>query len=411
MSTKRIHHSRRRLDDLIRKYGCTPKPSSERYWRLIDAIRSRSSILAGNATCGPIDIQDEDRIVRACFRMAKQHFYWTREPESWRADDEQPSASRFIAFRSLVGHLFEKYPAPLFMRSVWLADEMNWQRRLYLHLAKGLSVRCFQLPRPFPLSKRAAAFFMQAPDDFDPRAALRWGQLRALGADRSLARLLTLKTVLTHLRHEPFWDSVVRFLVANQPLEEQEILAIVDFIHRQRFRPAAEVWGRGAGQEPLQPDFTLRHRGGRGAGKGSALRWLRRHMINWREEVEVTIQPPPVRVKREVTWQATNISGFERHDGNRIWKIEELLSDQELRVEGGIMRHCVGGYINACKSRRSSIWSMQVVEANRHKRVLTIEVLPETKQINQAKGKRNASPSDEAVVMLRHWANQEGLSF
>jgi hypothetical protein len=299
----------------------------------------------------------------------------------------------------LVNHFFDRYPVPKFMPAIWLSlHDQPWERNLYLYLARGLSVRKFLWPIPVHLTKAAAAFFMQAPDDLAPLLAVRWAHVRSLGGDNRLARLLLRTNGLTLLTlHEEFWESVIRFLIKNAPISAEEVIAIVDFIHDQRFRPGRLVWGPKAGDEPLQPQFSLR---------GRSLRSLRRHMANWR--TELMIKRPDLTVGSP-KWSPTPIRPFRHEDANGLWCIDELLTDRELRVEGGIMQHCVATYIPDCARRLTSIWSMKLQQGETRKRVLTIEVLPETKTIWQARGKRNLPPNEVAQEILGRWAQQEGL--
>ncbi len=71
------------------------------------------------------------------------------------------------------------------------------------------------------------------------------------------------------------------------------------------------------------------------------------------------------------------------------------------------MKHCVATYIRACARRRTSIWSMKMQQGERRIRTLTIEVLPNSRIIWQAKGKRNASPEGVAEEMLHQWAGRK----
>jgi len=198
-----------------------------------------------------------------------------------------------------------------------------------------------------------------------------------------------------------FWETVIRFLVANGPLVDAEVEAIVGFIHRQRFEAAEVVWGRGAGDRPLQPDFSL---------EGRSLSGLRRHMANWQAELACRV-PTLVRESRELSRAPTPIEPFQLHDGVQTWSVRELLTASELRTEGGIMRHCVGSYVSACRLRRRSIWSMRIEDGEAPKRVLTIEILPATRTIRQARGKSNAPPCHAARRVLHLWAKQAGLKF
>src|SRR5262249_30474269 len=153
-----------------------------------------------------------------------------------------------------------------------------------------------------------------------------------------------------------------------------------------RYRAGRLVWGPDAGDEPLDPSFSV---------KGRSLESLRRYMANWRTHrmAKLSISGPMVPAS---TWTPTPIGAFPHPEGDTLWSIEELLSDRELRVEGGIMQHCVARYIHDCARRRTSIWSMKAQQGATRRRVLTIEVLPECRTIWQARGKKNAPPSDAA---------------
>lgn len=395
-------YAQRRLDELLHRYDQALTHGREPFRRLIQAIRAFTQILKPLPERGWSDPQITERIVRACARMATLVFQWHRLPEDWVV----PATSPFVQFRSLVSHLFDRYPVPRFMVPIWLQDGLEdpdamWYVDLYLHLAAGRSIRRFPVPVPCGLSKSAAAYFMQAPDDFHPFTAMQWGWVRSLGADKGLARLLVRQEYLAvPSERNDFWESVIRFLIMHQPISDEEVVAIVQFIDQQRFQPAEVVWGRGAGPQPLQPEFTL---------QGRTLMSLRRHMTNWRTEVAVTIRTLPIVIP--ACWTPIGIRSFLFHDGHRQWSIEELLSAKELEIEGGIMEHCVASYRSVCASRRTSIWSMKVEEGDVRKRVLTIEVAPQTKTIWQAKGKRNAPPTGEVSTVLRRWAQQEGLNF
>jgi hypothetical protein len=79
-------------------------------------------------------------MLRACFRLSQRSDAWQRSPEDWIA----PRANPFLQFRSLVSHLLDEYPVPGFMATVWLSEHgQPWELDLYLHLAKGRSIRQF----------------------------------------------------------------------------------------------------------------------------------------------------------------------------------------------------------------------------------------------------------------------------
>lgn len=393
----RRQHAKQRVDDLLRHFAPT-WISAPYYWRLTDAVRSQSQLLSvPNPLPGRMQMEFLARIMRGCRRMAERWGNWHRQPEQWTA----PAANPFVVFRSLVTHLFDQYPVPRLMTAVWLADRhLARELDLYLHLAAGRSLRQFRLPLVGRLSKSAAAQFMQAPDDLHPLAAVRWARVRALGGTPGLARVLsTCSELVVPTPHEEFWEAVTRFLVRHEPMSADEVVKIVRFVQRQRFEAAERVWGRGAGRDPVQPNLTLR---------GRSLRSLRRHMAHWRTELAHRFTPvEPARTN----WLPSPIGPFRWVTGDTVWTIDEILTDRELRAEGGIMRHCVATYIHRCARRRTSIWSMKVDSPSQRKRVLTIEVDPRTRRVWQAKGKRNSLPHGEAKEMLIRWVQQESLDW
>lgn len=401
-SESRKCHAKRQLDDVIKRHALPLGNSTQPFWRLLHTMRSASTMLAPYQGRGSTNPQFAERLVRACFRMAEYCDFWVRSPEEWKA----PLATTAIQFRNLVSHLFDMYQVPNFMSRVWLSDhDKPWEFQMYLHLAAGRSIRQFDLPVPFRMSGKTAAFFMQAPDDFASTAAMRWAQIRSLGGDSQLARQLTSRTILAGpTTHETFWESVIRFLVCNQ-IPPDESVEIVQFVHDQKFRPANEVWGpcyweAGTGTEPLQPELTL---------QGRSLRSLRRHMAHWETVLAAKKLLPMLNYRKG--WERSEILPLIIKRGDEIWTVEELLTREELSVEGGIMRHCVASYAHACYRQNSSIWSMKVQQGEQRRRVLTIQVVPSTKMIWQAKGRANAAPSHQANTVLRLWAGREGLRF
>lgn len=383
-----------RLDDLIHQFGRPLGQYASAFWRLIGAVRSTSNLLTAADTPSRHHRVESQRLAAACLLAAVHSDRWVRAPETWIPVGQ----SRRVQLRSLLEHLFAKYPVPAFSASAWLSG-VTWEIELYLHLALGLSVRCFPSPYSWELTKSGARSFMQAPDDLPPSAAFRWAQVKSLGGDSHLARTL-VKTLLGEPTvDEPFWATVVQFLISNGPIQSEEVTAIVYFVQRQRFEPAEIVWGAGAGQQPLQPEFSL---------AGWSLSDLRQHIANWQEELGCRMSLP-TRERPELQWVPMQVEPFVLRAGDQCWTIRELLTPSELQIEGGIMRHCVGRYVSACRHRRTSIWSMRVETKEVQKRVLTIEVQPKTRLICQAKGRANTAPCPISHRILQLWAVQAGL--
>lgn len=364
---------------------------------LVHSVQTRSQILSPRCYRNRRCENGVARNVEMLLRIAERVNSWQRPLWEWCA----PETSQYVQVRSLVNHLFAKYPVPGFMTKVWFLDDSadHWRRRLFLHLGLGRSARSF--PLPIRMTKAMARHFMVAPDDLSVPQAVRWAQVMAFGGDEELARAVIGTRLGDFSDDEEFWATVVRFLVRYRPMETADVEAIVRFVHEQRFEPAHVLLGFGTEfdveSRPLQPDFSLRSR---------TLRSLRRSMRRWREETLPRLTGYGPERKR---WEPSRIRGFRWAECGQVWTIEELLSDRELRIEGSTMKHCVAQYIPYCAHRWTSIWSMKVTNGERRRRVLTIEVNPQTKTVKQARGRRNANPDAASRAVLVRWARQEKL--
>jgi PcfJ-like protein len=361
---------------------------------LVHSVQARSQILSPRWYRNHRGENGIARVVEMLLRVAEQVDSWQRPLVEWCA----PAASQYVQVRSLVDHLFAEYSVPGFMTKVWLLGDKYsdaWQRKLFLHLGRGRSVRAF--PMQIPVTKAMARHFMAAPDDLTVPQAVRWSQVMACGGGEALAKAVVGTCLSNFTSDEEFWATVVRFLVKYSPMAATDVEAIVHFVDQQRHQPAHVVLGVGVDSRPLQPEFSLR---------GRTLRSLQRYMARWRDEILPKLTGFGAEQKR---WERTGIGSFRGTESEQTWTIEELLSDRELRIEGSMMKHCVAWYISCCSRRRTSIWSMKVDDGQRRKRVLTIEVNPWTKVVRQARGKHNASPDEASRSMLQRWARQEGL--
>jgi len=388
------------LDQLLRTTADGLGRQSKMFWRLIRCVRQWSTLLPATNDWGATSREQAARVISCCAELIDHQYGWHpdrrgRAPELWRP----PAGSARAQLASLVQHLIDRYPVPDFLTDVWWSDGQEaWPRLLYLHLARGYCVRSFAFPFEFSITKPILRWFAQAPRGLSAFAALRWAQIRALGGEDQLARrILEIDFLREPTIAENFWETVFRFLIRNTPISDIEVQQILRFIDRQRFWPGDLVWGAEASEDPLQPDFTLR---------GRSLMSLRRHMANWREEVR-----PKLRQSETTSdWRPTDIQPFEFVKDDDLWTIKELLTGRALKIEGANMRHCVGSYVDVCVKRESSIWSMRVQQGEQRRRVLTIEVLPESRRVYQASGKCNSEPTPIALEMLNRWAERERLT-
>ena len=382
---------RRTTDEILRRFN--PGGRWSAYWRLIHALKSQSTLL--RPTKRRSDDDSVERIALACFRLAAKQRSWKQGPEYWYRKQGDSAHQQWCDF---VGNILHHYPTPSFMASIWLASEtQDWERDLHLHLAQGFSIRRFHIPGIGRIGKSAARHFMNAPQDCTAQQAIRWAQVIAAGGKPDVARVVMSHVPISARESwESVWESVIHFLVRNQPIGLHEVREIIDFIIQQRFTPARVTIGCWMGEQPVCREINLRR---------WTLRRMRRWMANWREEYEI-----PSQQQGRIGWRSMGYEPLEHRDGNTIWRIVELCTEHELRVEGGIMKHCVGSYGWHCKRGRSSIWSLRRCEGERMKRVATIEIRPSQHRIVCANGPRNCEVSEQVRQLIRGWAKREGLT-
>lgn len=87
----------------------------------------------------------------------------------------------------------------------------------------------------------------------------------------------------------------------------------------------------------------------------------------------------------------------------------ELTSSGQLRSEGAAMRHCVASYAYRCHRGASSIWSLRLLQGDKIRHLLTIEVDPKRRAVIQARGKANRNPGGKPLSLLQNWAGRENL--
>lgn len=116
------------------------------------------------------------------------------------------------------------------------------------------------------------------------------------------------------------------------------------------------------------------------------------------------------------SWPAIAINDFsltddfeQGHCGRRTWLIHQLTSRSELIAEGEQLEHCVAQYADDCEQKITSVWSMSVRDNIRCRRLLTIEVLPGSRQVVQIRGFCNRSPKPHEYEIIQTWAERESL--
>ena len=307
---------------------------------------------------------------------------WIRSFSDW-----QPIKKRkgFKLFKDLVNHLFVAYDLPTFMYRVWnnpTKRVLNW----FWVLAKGENIGKAILP--FPITKKMAHWYKFAPGNLTPNEALHWAQAMGITGSISVADTF-IKTIIRNnlANHHPFWDEALIFFNNHPDLPIKQVSALMRYFHHRKFSRE-------------QNKFSL---------KGRSPAALIRLKDTW--ELALYIKRMN-EIKDTKRWLPSNIKGmiwagkFHKKSRERFF-LQELTSEQDLKHEGRVMRHCVGGYAKRCL-HQTSIWSLKKNCLNGEvKHVLTIEL--NGKRVGQIRGRNNRMPSKEEIILLKQWFKQEKL--
>ncbi len=341
-------------------------------------------------------LQDE-AIVDGLFSLYAYQNRWIRPLESWKPR----SRNRRRQFSHLLRHLLTEYKVPSFMDQAFYfdnSDHIHW----FIHIGQGKNIRKAS-HLPLHLTKKMAHYFLMAPPDFTINEALRMGQILGLGGRMPLVKAILGTFLRGSFENDPFWVSVLQFLINQNDLEKKQIHPLLDYINHQKYVSQEMVLGRGQMETvpPPQPNFSM---------KGRTLSALNRDVQSWHRELQIRKR----RFKHR-TWSPVSIPDYEYiiSEGTveqRIYQIRQLLTSDELYLEGKAMHHCVSTYVSDCVEGDCSIWSLTCEDVYYGKRRrVTIELEPD-KTICQAKAKYNEDPSGEEMQVMTRWAMKNGLS-
>ncbi len=311
---------------------------------------------------------------------------WVRPLDNWKPGGK----SRYSHYKSLIDHLFVKYPVPKLFYLLAGTHHRGWNgMAFFVRVARGEKVaKCFDgsiLKHPrIPMTKRMCHHLMLLDEEADFICGVRNAQAMALGGGKELARALGW-TFLGRgiLKDEDFWLTVTRWFCEQPAFDHSQIGPILDYIKN---RHEADI------------GFSM---------KGRTVRSLTRDIEEWHRQLAMAEKLTRFNFKASGfnagTWELEG-----QHGGKRqkfVWTINELMTSKDLHAEGKTMRHCVYSYAEDIQKGTSSIWSLRRNGA----RILTVEVWKGGKKVVQARGKCNRSPKKYELNVLGRWAQENGL--
>ena len=371
--------------------------------QLVSIIVERSELLSA-----PHDLKRH--LIPALLRVISYADRWIRSPESWEPDQQN-------LWSSLLNHLFVRWEVPRFFESAWLTKgslchlERNW----FCDIATGLSWRKLE-GVPASTSKRAIHLAMQAPNEFTPRQALRWGQLKALGASSELIEEVLKSVVVNNLSNEEIWSRLFEKVVQNHHFDVRDFTLIADVFEelyrRYQFNRARDLISLPLSEllnhcrhywsvllkDSLADGLKFRTHDLQSSG----LRRDLTHFTNaqWEPMAEVEDE--------ELVHRAKNGS-------ETTWQIMQLTRPAQLVAEGLAMNHCVGSYRRSCQGNYSAIFALgEIVNESSCRRVIrkaTFEVFPKHRWIVQAKGRWNDPLETLEHEVISKWANRNQIRY
>jgi len=379
------------LQGLCRAAATFTRWELDRALALFRHVHQVADLFSCDPVVADLGVQPGNSFIAALSSLVRHWPNWIRPVETWHPRSHSPHRQ----FASLARHLLAEWPVPAFMDRVWfqgMSQIAVEQQRWFTHLGSGRNIRTADLPIPF--TKRMAHEFMRAPADLSVEGALRWGQMRTIGASEPLIRAVCATWLGSAFANNEFWLGVLRWFVEHPEREFSRIGPIIDYIDAQRFRVA----GAGDGSPP-QPNFTM---------KGRTPRSLERQIDEWHGRLARVRQP-------DAEWPASGIPAFQFFEGSaengtlKIWTISELRTTKALFKEGRTMKHCVATYADKCQRGETSIWALELESCDGKLKLMTIEVTNSTGLICQVRGKCNVLPTEKHRAILRRWAETANL--
>jgi hypothetical protein len=365
--------------------------------QLLNCLWERSALLRLSPTSRGPSVTTGLFALRRLKNFAHRRAFWLRSPEHWRV----PKGSPRIQLRSLGDHLFARYATPAYLHSVWdtaAGQEGFRQQSWFIRIGRGASFRALELP--IPLTERMRHWMRHAPDDLTVYEAMRFSEALGLGGGAMLARYIGKSRLGRDASNPSFWRTVIGFFVSHTDFPPTQIDDVIEYIRAMRFGGeeilSADGWQLRA---PICPDFRIERR-----TTNSLLRMMHR----WRIETAESKNP----VTR---WAASGIDPFHfldmGEDGlDREWSIVELCNSAALIAEGRAMSHCVASFVDKCRRRNCSIWSLRLRIGDEEKRMATIEVAP-NRRIAQVKARCNRFAGDRSQEMIIRWSELAGLKY
>lgn len=323
---------------------------------------------------------------------------WIRDIEDWKCKERTPYKIIF----SLFDHLFKKYDQPTFFYSVLfekIYSEKDFKKSEFLiTILQGASVlKTYNdyiphIPYFKKLNKKEvnSVLFKNKPfDNF--QEIIRKTELFRYTDDSYFVDQI-LKSDFAYgnnkIQNSLLFD-YLNFLKnkTNDMFNKEIFLPLYDYIVHKHNRYLNE-----------NKKFTF---------KGRDINILVNEMFSWHRNLNKN------KGKNYFSWLKTYPDfRYDYKTNNEFLEkfvtIKQITDSNELHNEGKILNHCVYSYLNKCRNKQCFIFSCEITEFFKTKKILTIEVRPGG-DIIQIRGKLNRTQTKEETFFIKKWAEELGF--
>lgn len=336
-------------------------------------------------------------------RLAAHHRDWVRDPEAWQPDLSRNPRDLLV---TLIEHLLAEFEMPRFCANAWFIDGplSHVEREWYCHLAGGGNLRtfCGWMPR---VSRRAAHEFLSAPDHFQMREALRYGQAQAILKDRELSLGIAKSRIGLDFHHDGIWIPVFG-MWANSDRIHDELFLVADYL-------LAKTQEKGvAGVRLSGRDFPGLVRSANRFFEGLAKSDPLGDRVQEPGRKLTSSERNRLLDARFRQWETLDgVSPYRVEKSGWHYEIMELNRAADLVAEGNDMSHCVGGYGWQCRSGSSAIFSLRSRDLKDGvlDREVTMEVSRSSRRLVQARAWRNRLPHPKTRQVILDWCRRNRI--
>jgi hypothetical protein len=331
--------------------------------------------------------------------------FWLRPLRAWSPPD---STDLEDVTRSLVDHLFARYPLPRPLYHAWNGSSLpmlKWACWTVL-LGHGASLHKAAPLFGWQITARFTHHLLAAPADLATADAVMWAEVARLGGSKveydRLAAHPAYRIDPTSGTAAPgpiveddvrwdeertnttpgFWRATVGWLAHHRDdLDNEDAQRVLDWAMHLHTEDLAQA----------RPEAACFSWHGRTlvAALADATRY--EEFLQSRQKAGRFDSAP-------LTWKRRGWDWEHAHAGV-TWSIRELVTDRELLDEGWTMRHCVSSYSYACSRGETTIFTLRRNGA----RCATVQVDPNKRDVVQARGVRNKNCTREELDVLAKW--------